>query len=378
LPPLPRTLIFRKTYDFFEGVSENFRSFLEKSLNFSDFPDGAEIITTQKLLDPRGHVTEGRLGSRKIVLKRSKAPSDAEQNDRQFFYAFMDALKEKLNECAAIENDQPFFDEEKNLSPRPLLGLGNITPIVGISKIFSTRSRPREIIEVLPKIRGHTLHECVERKFPPYDTPLGSPRNQGIAIDLLSQLTRAHLTLHTCGYIYKDSNPKNIMISDHGSFFALKLIDWGSLEKIKDPSNVINDKYKLTRVFISILLGKPYSPRQYLPKYLKNFFKNFETLRANVFRKKCLHLLNKAGIYSKKVATALAELLFDMIFPKGKNTLDLEIVLSRLEQLPIDGEGNGSEEAKSNETNAIDGDENELGESQMKESEAAGEEKAIR
>jgi tRNA A-37 threonylcarbamoyl transferase component Bud32 len=349
----------RKTYDFFEGVPENFRSFLEKSLNLPDFKNGTKIITSQKLLDHRGHVTEGRLGDRNIVLKRSQSPSE-EQNDRKPFYAFMDAVKEKLNELAGIEKGDTLSDEEKKSYLKPLLGLGNIVPIVAIAKVHRFDQQMNETIEILPQIMGHTLRECVERNFPPYDTPLGLPRNQDIAFDLLLQLTSACLALHTCGYTHNDIGPKNIIISDHGSLTALKLIDWENLKKIEEFSDIARDIHRLSITFSFVLLGEQF--QNSFRKALRKAYKNNNRLPLKNLYEKYLRFLKKTKLYSKKTSISLAKLLTDMLSPKEENHLDLETVMIRLEALSIDGEEHNRTKTEFNETNAIGEDKNELDE----------------
>ncbi|MDR0740722.1 MAG: hypothetical protein LBF34_03365 [Puniceicoccales bacterium] len=172
--PLPEKLILKKTYDFFDGVPKKLRYFTKNFLNFPDFQDGVEIITSPGWLDNRGHVTEGQIGNIKVVLKRSKDWDDP--NEREMFYKFMDTAKEKLMELATIVNDYTLSEEEKKLRTQKiqnqLIGLGNIVSIVGITQIQrpDTTSPEKcidETIEILPKVNGHTLYDCIKKSCLP-------------------------------------------------------------------------------------------------------------------------------------------------------------------------------------------------------------------
>ncbi|MDR2812379.1 MAG: hypothetical protein LBB05_01125, partial [Puniceicoccales bacterium] len=111
--PLPKVLIFKKTYDFFADVPEKLHPFMKNILKLPNLPDGAKIVTLPGWLDKRGHVTEGRIGNTKVILKRSKRSNDP--NERKVFYEFMDVVKEKLRELATIPNDNTLSEEEKKI-----------------------------------------------------------------------------------------------------------------------------------------------------------------------------------------------------------------------------------------------------------------------
>jgi hypothetical protein len=348
--PLPEKLIFKKTYDFFDEVPRKLRYFMINSLNFPNFRDGAEIITLPGWLDRRGHVTEGRIGNTKVILKRSKSGYSNDPNEREMFYKFMDAAKEKLKELAAIAKDHTLSKEEKKLRTqqirRQLTGLGDIVPIVGTTQIQRPdESSPgkfvNETIEISPKVNGHTLYDCIEKKLPPYDTPQGIPRNQNIAIKLLLQLTHANFTLHSCGYRRNDSNNSNIMIAQNGHSFTLTCIDWESLSQAKQPSDLSKDIRGMIAMFRQILLGK---------QYISNKdFSRFPQQESDI--KKCLkkhfRLLRKAKIYSPQTIDTIMKLLKDMLLKNDEKEPDLEMIILKLEAL-LDGNKGENNTTKEN------------------------------
>jgi serine/threonine protein kinase len=333
--PLPEKLIFEKTYDFFDGVPKELHRFVRNSLHFPDFQDGAEIITLPGWLDRRGHVTEGQIGNTKVVLKRPRFSDDS--NDRGTFYNFMDAVKEKLGELVAIINDDTLPEKVKKLRTKQiqnqLIGLGNIVPIVGITQIQrQNESFPEkiinEIIEISLKANSHTLHDCIKKKLPPYDTPQGVPRNQNIAIKLLLQLTHVTLVLHSCGYVNNDSNPKNIMITQNGPSFTLKLIDWGTLKQAKQPSNFTANVRNIIRRFYPILLGKQYI----LINRSRSYFYQ-EKNNTNSYFMEFSNLLQKSDIYSRETIDTIVKFSENILFENNEEKLEIETIISKLEEL---------------------------------------------
>jgi serine/threonine protein kinase len=350
--PLPKILIFEKTYDFFDGVPKKFHGFIKKSLKLSNLKNGAKIITSPRLIDSRGHVTEGRIGNIKVVLKRSK--DDTPQNERENFYAFMDVVKQKLRKLAAIENDDTLSDEDKKSRSQyirsQLTGLSNIVPIIGIAKFRQQdESSPEtfidETVEILPKVNGYTLRDCIKKKLPPYDTPRGAPRNQKIAINLLLQLASAYFTLHSCGYVHNDLNRKNIMISRNNLTFALKLIDWGSLmdhpsSKDKKSPDFTSYIYDFNRLFLWILFGQLLETK--ISDLLEKHQKNLDEHQAEIFQIECQNSFIQTGIYSPKVARELAQLISEMLY-NNSNIPSLETILLRLKALLTEKNENESE-----------------------------------
>ncbi|MDR1906616.1 MAG: hypothetical protein LBQ03_00075 [Puniceicoccales bacterium] len=345
--PLPKVLILEKAYDFFGGVPKKLYRFMGNFLNFPNFQDGTEIITSPGWFDRRGHVTEGRIGNIKVILKRDKHSNDP--NERKKFYPFMDAVKEKLRELAAIENDDTLSEEEKKSRTQylrsQLIGLGNITPIVGIANFRRfDESSPEtfidETIEISLKASGRTLYDCIEKKLPPYDTPRGVPRNQNIAIKLLLQLTRTVLALHNCGYIHDDLRLPNIMIAENGSSFALKLIDWDYFEQVQQTSDLTKNVREMCAIFASILLGKQHLMNKYCPRFRKKETDIKASLKAH------LHRLKKAGIYSRKTIAVIMKLFRDLLLGNDEKKPDAETIMLKLKELLIDNEpqNTGSEE----------------------------------
>jgi serine/threonine protein kinase len=246
----------------------------------------------------------------------------------------MDAAKGKLRELAAIANGHTLSEEEKKLRTqrirRQLIGLGNIVPIVGITQIQrqdESGNHVDETIEILPKVNGRTLYDCIERKLLYYDTLQGLPRNQNIAIKLLLQFTQAILSLHSCGYIHGDIGRTNIMIVPNNSSLTLKLIDWGILEQTEQPSCFSVNICRMLAIFFPILLGQQHT--------LDKHFPEFPEQEADI--KKCLmkhfRLLRKAKIYSPKTVNTIMKLLEDILLKNDENKPDLEMIISKLEAL---------------------------------------------
>jgi hypothetical protein len=274
---LPNELILGEIYDFFRNVPEELHYFMEKFLNFHNFQEGDKIVTLSRLIDKSGHVSEGRIGNVRVILKRSRENSQ-DPNEREIFYGFMDAAKKKLRQLAAIPDDPTLSEGEKKLHTKrirsQLIGLGSIVPIIGITQ-FQRQDQlisggfTNETIEILPKVNGHTLYDCTEKQLPPYDTTLGLPRSQDIAIKLAIQLMRAVFTLRSCGYIHEDLEKRNIMIAKDGSGFTLRLIDWGSFGLIYRSRNSNEDICDVNEMLPLILFGKQYNKSK-LWRYLGN------------------------------------------------------------------------------------------------------------
>jgi hypothetical protein len=211
-----------------------------------DFPKEATVMTSDKLLDYRGHITEGLLIPRdsdqkiQVILKRKPPLANCagdKRNDRKCLYGFINIVKKKLRELAAIEENPMLSDEEKQQRIREarldrdyFMGVAHIVPIVGTVKCHHTHPETSqtetEIIEISPKIEGHSLGECTKKKLPPFDTPSGLPRNQEIAVDLLLYFANVFLTIDLCRYVAGDCNLGNVMIVQNGAHFSCKFIDW--------------------------------------------------------------------------------------------------------------------------------------------------------
>jgi hypothetical protein len=344
IPP-PKTLTFEKTYDFFAGVPEKLHHFMEFSLNFQNFPDEAEIITLPGWLDSRSHVTEGRIGNAKVILKRSKYSNDPKE--REIFYKFMDAAKEKLRKLAAIADDPTLSEGEKNLRTQrirnQLIGLSSIVPIIGIARFQRPdESSPEkfvdEIIEILPNVNGHTLYDCINKKLPPYDTPTGIPRNQNIALSLMIQFAKAVFALHSCGYVRNDYNLKNVMIARRGPSFSIKLIDWESLRQREPTLHLINDAYDICKVFPSILLGNQFPHKKYRSPLttLLDPDSNSTIEKENALKgiENCFRM---AKIYSPMAICATMKFFKKIFSPKNESKPDTEEAILALEkQLILD------------------------------------------
>ncbi|MDR2201117.1 MAG: hypothetical protein LBN94_03350, partial [Puniceicoccales bacterium] len=266
LHPLPREVDFVRSYDFFSNIPKNLEYFVKNVLRFPNIPQKGKIYTSPTKLDPRGHVTTGLLNSQtNVVLKRSRYnPSPSSLADAQkkhmCFYTFMDAAKEKLQQLSSEMEDKPFSMEAVQACPtyNEIIGLANIVPIIGIAKAsFPKNQNDKEIIDVLPRVRGYTLKKCTKQKLPPFDTPFGLPRNPKIAIDLALQFTNIMYTIYSFGYHYGDLHVGNIMIVRNNSSFTIKLVDLDSLHSVEKNIN-FNEKIKFlktSRIFLQIFLG---------------------------------------------------------------------------------------------------------------------------
>jgi hypothetical protein len=350
--PLPEVLTFEKVYDFFDKVPEKLHCFAKNFLNFPDFQDGVKIKTLPGWLDRRAHVTEGKIGNIGVILKRAKR-CDSCLNEREVFFQFMDAAKEKLVELEAIMDNFSLSKEEKKLRiqriQKQLIGLGSIAPIIGITRIqrkseSSSGELIDEIIEVSLKAGGCTLFDRIMKRLPPYDTPQGVPRNQDIAIRLLLQLIRIALTLKYCDYIYYDFRYKNVMIDDS---FKLSLIDWSHFKQAEEPSNHIIVVHKVVAMFCSILLGTQCSLGRYCPY--------FPTDKDDIkdFLKKCLRCLRRAGIYSRNTILTVMRIFKGVLLVEDDEKLSMEAILSILEKLLVDNGGKVEEEQSIGENEEI-------------------------
>jgi serine/threonine protein kinase len=337
--PLPKTLTLEKTYDFFAEVPEKLHDFMKNSLKFHDFRDGAKIITLPVWLDHRGHVTEGRIGKSKVILKRSKFSNNP--NERKNFYKFMDAAKKKLRELAAIADDPTLSEKEKKLHTQrirnQLIGFSNIVPIIGIARFQQPdESSPEkfvdEVIEILPKVNGYTLYDCINKKLPPYDTPTGIPRDQNIAISLMIQFAQAVFALHSCGYAHGDLKFRNIMISRKGPSFSIKPVDWDKLSQSKQSSSFMEDTRDICEVFFSILLGNQFSSEEHeLP--ITTLLDPFSsTIQKENALKDIKNHLKMAKIYSPRAIGPIIKFFKNISIPKDENEPDTEEAILTLEK----------------------------------------------
>jgi hypothetical protein len=319
--PLPETLTFEKTYDFFAEVPEKLHHFMKNSLKFHDFRDGAKIITLPVWLDSRGHVTEGRIGRGKVILKRPKFSNDP--NEREKFYGLMDAAKEKLRELATIADDPTLSEKEKKLHTQrirnQLIGFSSIVPIIGIARFQRPdESSPEkfvdEVIEILPKVNGYTLYDCINKKLPPYDTPTGIPRDQNIAIKLMIQFAQAVFALHSCGYVRSDCNLENMMIAQNGRLSTIKLIDW---EGCNPKEQIQRDIVAHTKgMFVKILLGRQCLVKEDLD------------VKENQIDDRTIGYLKETGIYSPKTIETVRQI---------ENSSNIETIIFKLKKLLANG-----------------------------------------
>ncbi|MDR0417890.1 MAG: hypothetical protein LBH08_00435 [Puniceicoccales bacterium] len=270
----------------------------------------------------------------------------------------MDGVKQKLRELAAIESDGTFSEEEKKSRIQhirnQLAGLSNIVPIIGIAQVqHQDKSHPEntisETVEILPKINGHTLGECIEKKLPPYNTYLGSPKSQDIALDLSLQLAKITMILHSCSYINTDSNPNNIMVIPNDSSFTLKLIDWESLVKNDSPNDFIKTTNTLGIILYFILPGKQCTLAYRLHPH------NSAINKKNYIRR-CYNNLKKAKIYSPEAIATIIQFYRDILTEDKEKSSTVEAIIPKLEALPTNNKPENDENKKNSDENL---DENE-------------------
>ncbi|MDR2806809.1 MAG: hypothetical protein LBB11_01465 [Puniceicoccales bacterium] len=341
------SLIFKKIYDFYDNIPQNFQRFMRRSLNIPDIEDGTKIEAFPKKFDVRGRVIEGKLDGNDVILKYSKylslpnSPSSFAYSDNYTdamrFYSFMDAVKEKLRKLAKKKGDHSFSEEKDQQCQYALLqGLKNIVPIIGVTKVHYPNVHEENIAEILPKVPGHTLLDCIINKFPPYDTPLGLPRNEFIATDLLLQLANVRFLLHTCGYVYGDLHKGNIMITSNDLSFVIKLIDWDRLTKIKHQADTDNDRCYFKDVLFPILLGQqclnskgldhPIVPKEDSDRtQIKDFFRKYR------------RRFKSTNLYAPETLNALMKILKNIFLPNNdEKKLTMENIVARLRALRND------------------------------------------